>query len=150
MIRRILIEDIDQVVEVARLMHGESNFSGFVPFCEESIRNYTRRSIHDDNYAAILCECDNEIAGFISGSVHPLKFNNNYIQGSEDFWYMAPKYRRTAAGIKLLSVFIHWCRDMGASSIQVTDSALIEPDKVRRVLDRFGFQGDGLNYRKVL
>lgn len=150
LIRLATSNDVPALLVLARRMYEESQFTAWCGFSEDSVTRHIDRLFKDADSTFLVDERDGRIAGFITGHVRPVFFDHNTIQGIEDNWYVAPAYRRTSSGIRLLQVFLGWAKQSGAVSMLLSDRAFIESRNVARIMEKFGFTVDGISYRRVL
>lgn len=97
--------------------------------------------------AIFLCEVDGEIAGAISGLVHPDIYGYELI-AEEFFWFIRPEAR--GAGVRLYFAFEKWAREKGAQWIQMVHLKDLMPEKVGRFYEQMGYEAIETRYEKRL
>lgn len=85
--------------------------------------NYFRKSIQDDNYIALIAENENEVLGYLVGSIEKVgDFRNIPSFGEVGDMLVEEKYRGQGVGGKLIGEFKKWCLEKGISRIRVIAS----------------------------
>lgn len=69
---------------------------------------------HPEHYTWVL-ERDGEVKGFITASVHTLKWGYGGIIGQGDCVYVSPEYRGKGHCDKLIALAQRWCKKLGAT-----------------------------------
>lgn len=106
---------------------------------------FLKSSLNDLDYELWIAETDGEVVGFIDlRTIHDFCHGGKltYIQNL----YVAPKYRRSGVGSRLLQKIIERAEKKGALEIHVVTRFDNEP--AIRLYKKHGFQGESLQLEK--
>ena len=144
MIRRATINDIDQLVQLARLEHAASRMAD-QPFDELVVRNRFAGAIGGLSTAVFVSETDGKLDGVIAGMAQQ-NLHNRYATVYELMWFSV-----AGTGIKLLSALKDWANRMRATALVIHNYAGIKPtDTFNKVMARKGFSTLGVSYVAAL
>lgn len=144
MIRRAVIDDIDQLVQLARLEHQFSRLAG-TPFDQLVVTERFASTITGFATVVFVSERDGKIDGLIAGMVQQ-NLHNRYATVYELMWFSI-----AGRGIQLLDALKAWANRMRATSLVVHNYAGIKPTETfNRVMARKGFDTLGVSYVTAL
>lgn len=112
---------------------------------EEACRQYLMRFIEAPQGALFVSERNGAVTGFICGIVVPDPFTGSVI-GMKSSWLVDPA--RPGDGVKLLSHFEAWERDMGAD--RAITSCLINSPEIHEIYERRGYVQIEVKYERML
>ena len=140
MIRRAVITDIDQLIQLARLEHAASRMKD-QPFDELVVRNRFAGAIGGMATAVFVSETDGQLNGVIAGMAQQ-NLHNRYATVYELMWFSF-----AGTGIKLLSALKDWANRMRATALVIHNYAGIKPTETfNKVMARNGFDQLGTSY----
>lgn len=140
--------DAMAVMRMAKDFHDESDLRD-IPFDDSVFWGYLVNTLNDKDSFLCLAERNNELIGFISGSIYQLYFSK-VMAANSDIWYVAPEYRGGLTGTRLLKRFENWAEFNGARFLVSGSSSGITVDRVHKLIERFGYEPIGSEYRRDL
>lgn len=144
MIRRATLQDIDQLMVLARLEHAASRMSD-QPFDELLVRNRFAGAINGMATAVFVSETDGKLDGLIAGMAQQ-NLHNRYSTVYELLWFSL-----AGKGLQLLAALKAWANLMRATSLVVHNYAGVKTqDTFNKVMQRRGFDILGTSYVTAL
>lgn len=144
MIRRATIDDLDRLVNLARLEHAASRM-GKYPFDEARVRQSFTGAIGGLASSVFVSESDGQVTGLIAGMVQVNLFNR-YMTAYELMWFAVD-----GSGMKLLAALKEWASKMRCIEFVVHNYAGIKcPASFNKVMARKGFDQLGTSFVTVL
>lgn len=139
-VRTIHLEDQEQLLAMARTMHGESPRYKGRSFSEEKARNIiTMLTLRLGDSAGFLAETRGQIVGMIGGAVVEDFFGHD--KYATDFvLYVLPEHRGGWAAPRLIRAFEEWARDSGATEICLGVSTGIHMEETVCLYERLGYK----------
>ena len=132
-IRRATVEDLDRLVNLARLEHAASRMSKH-PFDEACVRQSFTGAIGGMGSAVFVSETDGQVTGLIAGIVHVNLFNK-FLTAYELLWFSLD-----GSGMKLLAALKNWANKMRCIEFVVHNYAGIVPaERFNKAMKRKGF-----------
>ena len=111
------------------------------------VHNLTQWYIdHPDTHFALCAYDGSQLIGMIMGYLTPYYFGND-ILATDHLWYVAPKYRGTRTGLRLLKDFRTWALDHGSREVCIGISTGTDVDRTGAFLERLGFVHVGGTYK---
>lgn len=140
----------NQMVEIARQIHGESMYSNMPMDEEKVIRQLAACGPHlvPDRYFRLAIRGDEVLGGFY-GHVRKTFFCDE-IQAHDMGWWVKPSRRGSAAAIVLLADFEKWGRAQGARKLLVGQSTKRDIGRTTKLFEHCGFHIIGFNTAKDL
>ena len=139
-IRRATVDDIDRLVNLARMEHGASRMSKY-PFDEAHVRHSFTGAINGMGSAVFVSETDSKVTGLIAGMVQVNLFNR-YLTAYELMWFAVD-----GSGMKLLATLKDWANKMRCIEFVVHNYAGIkDPSRFNKVMRRKGFDQLGTSF----
>ena len=146
--RPAVSSDYSTIFEMCRDFHLETQLRD-ITFDDAVFSDHLSWLYDDDRCYLSVATFDGEIVGFISGWLHRLYFSNT-LAAQTNLWYVLPKHRGGMVGVRLLKKFESWAEDEGAKFIVGGTSSGISMPETNRLIERFGYEAVGSEYRKVL
>lgn len=140
--------DAMAIMRMAKDFHNESDLSN-VPFDDSVFWDYLVNTLKNKNCFLCLAEKGKELIGFVLGSIYQLYFSKAKAANS-DIWYVKPEYRGGFTGARLLKKFEDWAEFHGARFLVSGSSSGIKVDRVHKLIERFGYESVGSEYRRDL
>ena len=129
-------KDLDWIMETAREMHAESNWSKKVKFREDKVKRYFHMVLTNPEMFGIIAHEDDRNIGFMTGTIMEYSF------GTEIDLYVKKEHRGKMAAIVMMKMFKAWAKTKGAKEI------IFEPGGVDNT-DRFNAMAKRLNMKEV-
>lgn len=148
-IRHYTEEDIPAIYTMARNFAEASNLGGRIDFNDDDLLRFLDGWQQYDTAIILVCEVENEVVGFIAGSLMPHFLNKDCIIANEMAWWVNPGYRK-GLGKKLLQAFESWARDNNASRIVVSSTIDPENSFLDAFYKKYGYMVSEISYMKSL
>ena len=129
-------KDLDWIMETAREMHAESNWSKKVKFREDKVKRYFHMVLTNPEMFGIIAHEDDRNIGFMTGTIMEYSF------AREIDLYVKKEHRGKMAAIVMMKMFKAWAKTKGAKEI------IFEPGGVDNT-DRFNAMAKRLNMKEV-
>jgi len=143
-IRRATVDDLDKLVNLARLEHAASRMSKY-PFDEARVRQSFTGAIGGMGSAVFVSETDGQVTGLIAGMVQVNLFNK-FLTAYELLWFSVD-----GSGMHLLAALKDWANKMRCIEFVVHNYAGIKcPASFNKVMARKGFDQLGTSFVTVL
>jgi GNAT superfamily N-acetyltransferase len=139
MVRNATLDDIPVMLQLAELMHAESQLAPLT-FCAEKVEIAMRSMIADG--FAMVHEKDGEIDGGMLGYIGEPWYSRVPVAG-ETGLFVRPDKRGGLAAWYLLSEFVAWAMNRGAKEITLAISTGVRVEETGRLYQRLGFKRVG-------
>lgn len=114
-IRHAEVDDASQMVQLGEAFYNTTRFCAVAPFDPKAALVTMLTLIKSQNVIMLVAELESNIVGGIAISLQPMPFSSSGRIAQELFWYVAPGYRSTKAGLSLLVRAEEECRKNGAT-----------------------------------
>lgn len=144
MIRKATKNDLPKLIDMGRMFFHHAGLDkigmkidpGSLERLIEQIARGTLRGI-----CLVYEASDGTIAGSIAGILHPWMLCQEQLMATELWWWVAPEYRGSVAGMKLLKEFIEWARTEGGTHVfMIAIGNTPEEAMVKKIYEKRGFQ----------
>jgi hypothetical protein len=140
MIRRAVIDDVAELVRLAKLEHSVSQLSA-EPFDQKVVEQKMTVAILGFATVVFVSENDGKLDGVIAGMAQQ-NLHNRYSTVYELMWFSAGRQ-----GLKLLDALKDWANRMRATALVVHNYAgVVAQETFTRVMGRKGFDVLGTSY----
>ena len=140
-VRFARLDEIDELVVLARLLHQESIMS-YLPFSEEKVRRLAIDYISEPERHCVLAAEDNgKVIGIFVGQIIDYFFNDERLAIST-FFYVRPE-KRGFISLRLVRKFEEWARAHGAREIEFDMSSGVNADRSATLMERLGYRRVG-------
>jgi hypothetical protein len=136
MIRKAVVADIPQLVELGRRFHAAKQ--DLYPFVAEDTANFFAGLLAAPNAPFFVSE-----KGFICGQLSGAPSNASYITAFEFFWWSEDR-----SGLRLLDAFEAEAKELGAHDVHLSHP--VEELGVAKIVKRRGYAPLGKIHRKEL
>lgn len=143
MIRAATLEDIPRMVELGRVMHGESPVFCRLRFDGAQLASTIASTIASPAGFAHVAEHGGQVVGGMLAMVAPHYFSPDLV-ACDLALFMAPEHRGGMAGVRLISAYVGWAESMGAAVTQLGVMTGVNVDKTEALLHRLGWHRAGL------
>lgn len=141
MIRPMVEDDIDEVVELAAVMYRESVNYRRLEFSPERVREMVVMVMQ--NGFAVVAVKDGRIIGLMAGSLVQPAFSRD-LMACDFLLYILPQHRGGTAAIRLVDAYVQWARQGGVKMITVGVTAGIDNDAAIAFYRAMGFRTSGV------
>ena len=141
MIRPMLGDDVDEVVELAAVMYRESVNYLAMEFSPERVREMAAMAM-DSGFAMVAVE-EGRIIGLMAGSLVQPAFSRD-LMACDFLLYILPQYRGGIAAIRLVNAYVDWSKRGGAKLITAGVTAGIDNDAAIAFYKAAGFRVSGV------
>ena len=139
-IRRATIEDMDQLIALARQEH-EASFLAHTRFDAPHVATRFHQVINGMAGVVLVSEVDGQLRGLIAG-IAQQNLHNRYLSVYELMWYA-----KDGSGMKLLAGLKAWAHRMRATRMVVHNYAgTVSAERFTRAMVRKGFVPLGMAY----
>lgn len=147
-LRQATKADIPEILDIGTNLHGESRYAG-MPYDRAT---FTRSleglfAMQERGKFLILVTVDSEghIFGGLIGGLESNFFTTAIAAKSMLIW-VHPKYRGSAAALRLVSAFKDWAQKKGAVEVCILVSSGVTIGRTDRFVRRLGYKQSGGNY----
>ena len=147
MIEAITEADIPALVEICRVGHQESRYSGF-PFAPDKVARTFGEAARNPAMIAVKCVVKGEIGGFFVGAESAMEFSNQPI-GVETSFLVKPAHRGSRCALLLVWAFRDWC-DARKMPCFVAIHYAMDNEKTYRFIERMGMNEIGRIFARGL
>ena len=116
MIREARTEDLPLMVVLGEKFYNASHGNSDIPFNRTDTLNTLLAMLESDDGILLVYEHDGRVVGMIAGVMFPWYFNVKHRSGQELFWYVAPEFRKSTAGVRLLKELEKKAKEKGATT----------------------------------
>ena len=135
-------EDADEVLDLARAMHAESERYRRLRFSEPHIRSLYAALVPTGGI--LVVEHAGAIVGMVVGMLVPTWFGDgSEFVASDLALYVEPEHRGTLAAPRLIRAFERWAVAHGAREVSLGVSTEIHAERTRELYERLGFKPTG-------
>lgn len=143
MTRAATHDDVPDVIELGRSMHGESWYR-YMPFDDQKLGELMHQLV--DHGFLWVHESGDEIDGVLAGFVAECWFSHIKIAG-EFGLFVYPDRRGGIAAVRLVEAFKRWATEQGAWEITLGISTGVRMVETGRLYERLGFECVGGIYK---
>lgn len=140
--------DVPRLVEVGRAAHAESRFAS-MPYDTEkllaSLGGLVDLQRHGNHFFLLAESRESHVIGMLIGSIEEYFFTHAKCANSILLW-VSPKYRGSAAALRLIGAFRDWGLKQGALEVCINVASGVTIGRTDRFLRRLGFLQTGGNY----
>ena len=150
MIRKAKIEDVDKLIELAKVWYSESGdeFNNIgLGFDFDVLEKSYLGFIGSKDFIFLIADEGGDILGNIGAIVFLSPINGKKIL-QEIFWYVHPHYRKY--GLRLLKALAKKGKEIGCELMMFGTSRNIQEEKLMRVYKKLGFKQAETNFIKEL
>lgn len=137
------------IVELGIEMQRESDFQDIPMNIEKTATSIMGMVVNNPNGFGMLAYEDGRAIGMIAGSITPYFFSRGKM-ASDFVWFVRPERRGGRTALRLLTKFVDWAKENGATALYMGISTNVETARTGDLLCRLGFDHVGGNYRKLL
>lgn len=138
--------DLEQVVDLAEIMHAEGRYSK-VNFNKVKLLNNFTIALANYILVGFVDEREGKIVGVIVGMVDTYFFGDDYVL-SDYGLFVLPKYRKSKSGSRLLEAFINAGEQIGVKEICFATSNMEDPNALDLLCKKVGLNKIGSVYKK--
>ena len=149
-VRFARMDDLNDLLRLGSRFKDESHYQHLVTDTEVfagKIRTLISDEQHSSQCVLVALAPSGELVGFLHGVLGKMIFSDQYF-ASEMFFYIAPRWRGSAAALRLLIAFRQWAENRGAVEIRVHTAANAFPDRFKSMLLKLGFRSFGENFTR--
>lgn len=148
MIRNLMTSDVPTIVFMLHDVANESGWTNRVEFSPRHIAPHLGSLINRDDTLTIGVENEKkELAGLLIGEIGDTWFTPSLI-AHERFFYVRPEDRRNGYAESLIKHYKQWAQGRGAKDIWVGNGLGIQPEGVRKLLEKQDFVPIGYLFKK--
>jgi len=147
-IRTLKIEDLDECIEIGRMMHAESVYHVH-PFSEDRLKFLSDLCLTNENYICLIAEHNDHIIGLMVG-ISGQNFFSETKFAADLALYVVPKHRGSMAAIRLVIEFTKWAQSVGCQELRCGITTGINDEVGSKLYKRFGFEYSGPLYVKQI
>lgn len=138
MIRNATQDDVLELIEIGKLMHGETSYKHF-DFDEEKVAELLVALITNARGIAIVSEGeDGELQGGLIGAVSPMWFGTD-LQATDYALFLKKEFRGAKTGIPLLHEYEKQAKEKGAKQVLIATTAGYKPKDMAKLYEAAGF-----------
>lgn len=138
-VRVATVEDVPECLVMGRAFFDESGFAGETAYDEESTRATMTHLISAQDGVLLVAESDGLI-GMAAALAFPHYFNAASRAAQELFWWVAPRARGGAAGVRLLRGLEAWAAEVGCSTMTMVCLPSLTRSPAERIYERCGYR----------
>lgn len=148
MIRSADKSDLDDLVEMGRAMHAESNYAPLA-FSELVYRRFLEAVLEHEQCCILIAERNQGVVGVYIGVVNNAFFSMDKI-AQDVLLYVTPEHRGGMAAMWLIKAFEAWAMEQGAIQIRPGISVGGPIEVAARLYHAAGYQTAGYTFVKNL
>jgi GNAT superfamily N-acetyltransferase len=145
-IRNAEVDDIPQIIELARRFHAVSGYDCF-ELDYDTVERIALQSI--DQELCPVAEVDEKIVGFLLGLQFPALLNANIMVGTEIAWWVEPEYRNKPIGVKLLKYAEQQAKDKNLKFWSMMCLEQLNADGLESIYERMGYKKAERTYLRI-
>jgi GNAT superfamily N-acetyltransferase len=146
-VRSVRDEDVDQCVELGKLMWAESPVFSSHELDTDKFKSLAGMCLHDDAFMGFVAIHDDRVVGFWAGSIQSFWYSDDRI--IRDFvFYVDLNFRGTSAAYRLIRAVEMWAKSSGVSEIGIGLSSLVDIEKTTCFFDRMGYSKQIIVFNK--
>ena len=136
-------------MEMSIALKNESPVFREMPYIPEVHFGWLKNMMEHKRTCFLVDETEGELRGFFLGGLSTYYFNNDVF--AEDYTiYVAPDYRGTRIGLRLIKAFEEWARNQGAKHCYLGTNTGIQSGRFVKLLQVLGYGGPGMMLSKEL
>ena len=140
MIRKATLEDVPELLLMGQHMHAESPRFSKLSYSMRKTGLLTKALIQHPRGIVLVSE-----HGMFLGIVAPAFYSEELC--AEDYvLYVEPEYRCNMEAVRLLKGYITEAKRLGAKDIGISNSTLVDKDRVAAFFQKIGFQEVGTSF----
>ena len=143
MIRPAIPADIPRMVELGRVMHGESPVFCRLAFDADKLAATISNVIASQSGFAYVSEHDGTVIGGMLAMVTPHWFSHDLV-ACDMALFIDPEYRGGMSAVRLLSAYAQWAQGTGAVLVQMGLMTGVNVDKTETLMRRLGWHRSGV------
>lgn len=143
MIRAATHEDIPRMVDLGRVMHGESPTFCRLRFDADKLAATISSTITSAGGFAYVEEQGDAVVGGMLAMITPHYFSHDLV-ACDLALFMAPEHRGGMAAVRLINAYVKWAEYHGAVVTQLGVMTGVNVDKTEALLHRLGWHRSGL------
>ena len=140
--------DFAVLFDMCKIFHQETDLSD-IPFDDSVFAAHLSWLYESDDCFLGVAERGGKVVGFISGWLYNLYFSKT-LSAQTNLWYVLPECRGGMSGLRLLKMFEIWASGKDAKFLVGGTSSGISMSRSNKLIERFGYEPVGSEYRKVL
>ncbi len=148
MIRSATKRDIPALVEMGRMMHGESPTFRHIPLNLAKVTRQFAHAVKADTHCVIVA-ADDEPYGVLLGYSQDYWFSDA-MMANDLILYVKPERRGGRDGVRLIRAFEKWAKDKGITDVNVGISSGLKTKSFLRLMDRLGYRVFAINTQKTI
>lgn len=145
-IRKATHEDLPRLLELARAMHAESNYSP-EPFDDGMCGTFLEMVVSEDQYVALVAEKKGEVIGAMLGILVPFFFSVR-LRASDIAFYVLPAHRGSMAAPMLMLAYEDRMRQKGAVKFYQGVTTNVDTQRSHEFFLKMGYTHIGGFYAK--
>lgn len=138
-IRNGTIEDIEQIIDLGKVMYEESLHYGKLNFDEDKVRQLLEWAIEAYEGILIVADDNGKIAGGFLGCIGPLWFSTDPVAHDMAI-FLHPDYRHGGLGVKILKEAIVIAKQKGVFAFLVSNATGYESERVEKLFEFVGMK----------
>jgi GNAT superfamily N-acetyltransferase len=142
-IRKATIDDIQDIIEMAKSFHRESDARKYT-LTNERIKELTTLIISTG--LGILAVKDGEAIGMMGAMLQKNVFFDELMAG-DYLIYVKPEYRGTEAAQLMVDYYISWAKSYGATCIGIDIESGINDERAINFYNKMGFRVTGYHMK---
>lgn len=146
MIRPAAFEDMDEIVRLARQMHGESRYQ-HMPFAGDLLAETAGKLIVHDGGFATVGEIDGRLCSLMLAGISERWFTYD-LMAFEYGVYVEPEERGGLLGVRMIQSFANWAKALGVKYITLGVTTGINDEVIGKIYQRMGFELVGAVYAR--
>lgn len=146
-VRLALEEDIDEIVEMAR-MNCEIS-TPHLTFSTDRVRETFRNYLEKAETTFFVCEHKREVIGFLVATLNGYRHATG-LWTSQEVLFVKPAHHGTRAAVLLMKELIRWSERLGAIEIKGGNDNDFKSERTARFLGHFGFERVGFAMQRKL
>jgi len=147
-IRDFTLDDAPQMIELGRLMHGESTYAG-ADYSPEKLMQMAKEWLQypEWRFARVAVDDSGVIYAMYVGQISQYYFGQDLV-ASDTLFFVRPDRRGSFAAAKLVKEFEEWAFSRGALDIRPASSSGVEIERVRHLYEALGYNLVGYVFQK--
>lgn len=141
MIRDAKKTDVEAIVELAKVMHGESKFAVY-DFDPIKLGDLISALCESKSGIVLVAEVEGQVAGAFVGYVTTHFFGNDKVSGDYGT-FVLPEHRGGFLGAELILEYVKQAKARGAAEVTIANSTGYQPEKVAALFKKLGFSQHG-------
>lgn len=143
-VRRAEERDIPMLVQLGRVMHGESRYCE-VSYSAERASEHFRGLMASERGLVLVTERDGAVVGFFTGGCVPAYFSDELM--AFDFaLFILPGHRGGIRAASLVKAFLAWASERKASFVDIGISTCVDVERTGALYERLGLRHVGALY----